>query len=103
MTSEITSPPDDLAELRLENEELRRRVDSAEGALAELRAEAIARRAEVRALAEELPTALSRRALLTAMLRDARRHPDKRGVMRRALAKALRAPRKAARVLTGRS
>jgi chromosome segregation ATPase len=103
MTSEITSPPDDLAELRRENEELRRRVATAEAALAELRAEALARRAEVRSLAEELPTAMSRRTVLAAMLRDVRHHPDKRGVIRRGFAKLARAPRKAVRVATGRS
>ena len=82
--------------LSAENAELRRRVDAAEQQIATLRDEALARRAEVRAMAEALPTAMSRHALVTGMLRDVRHHPDKAGVFGRAIRKLGRAPRKAA-------
>lgn len=85
-----------------ENTELRRRVTEAETAIATLRTEALARRAEVRSLAEALPTAMSRHALVTGMLRDVRHHPDKKGVLGRAVRKLGRAPRKAVRILTRR-
>ncbi len=91
------------AELERENTELRRRVDVAEASLEEMRAETLARRAEVRALAESLPTAMSRHALLWAMARDARSHPDKAGVVKRAIAKAGRAPGKAVRLVRERT
>jgi hypothetical protein len=84
--------------LEAENAELRRRVELAEQQIATLRAEALARRSEIRAMAEALPTAMSRHALVTGMLRDVRRHPDKGGVLRRALRKLGRAPRKAVRI-----
>jgi uncharacterized protein (DUF1501 family) len=90
---------DEATQLREANAELRRRVEAAEQLIDELRAEALARRAEVRSLAEELPIAMSRHALIMAMLRDVRRHPDKLGVARRGVRKLGRAPRKAARVL----
>ena len=89
--------------LRAENDELHRRVAEAETAIATLRSEALARRAEVRALAEALPTAMSRHALVMGMLRDVRHHPDKTGVLWRAIRKLGRAPRKAARIVTGRA
>lgn len=89
--------------LRAENDELRRRVTEAEAAIATLRSEALARRAEVRTLAEALPTAMSRHALVMGMLRDVRHHPDKKGVLSRAIRKLGRAPRKAARIVTGRA
>ena len=94
--------PADLALLRAENTELRRRVELAEREIATLRAEALERRREVRALAEALPTAMSRHALVTGMLRDVRHHPDKKGVLARAVAKLGRAPRKAVRVISRR-
>ena len=85
--------------LEAENAELRRRVERAEEQIEVLRAEALARRAEVRSLAEALPAALSRHALVTGMLRDVRHHPDKRGVAQRGLRKLGRAPRKVVRIL----
>jgi chromosome segregation ATPase len=94
-----TETSDELARLRAENDQLRRRVDEVEQVLGELKAEALARRAEVRALAEELPAAMSRRAVVAGLLRDLVHHPDKPGVMRRAIAKLGRAPRKLARML----
>ena len=102
MTHESNSPLT-AGELETENAELRRRLTLAEAALDELRAEALQRRAEVRALAETLPTALSRHAVLREMLSDACHHPDKAGVVRRALAKAGRAPRKAVRLVRDRT
>lgn len=96
MTSDTS---DELARLRAENDVLRRRVDEAEQVLSDLKAEALARRAEVRELAEELPAAMSRRAVVTGLLRDLVHHPDKAGVVRRAVAKLGRAPRKLARML----
>ena len=89
--------------LSAENAELRRRVDTAEQQIATLRDEALARRAEVRAMAEALPTAMSRHALVTGMLRDVRHHPDKAGVFGRAIRKLGRAPRKAARLVLRRT
>ena len=86
-------------ELLAENAELRRRVDAAERSIAELRAEALARRSEVRRLAEELPLAMSRHALVKAMLRDVVHHPDKAGAVERAVRKLGRAPRKLVRML----
>ncbi len=89
--------------LSAENAELRRRVDTAEQLIATLRDEALARRAEVRAMAEALPTAMSRHALVTGMLRDVRHHPDKAGVFGRAIRKLGRAPRKAVRLVLRRT
>jgi len=91
------------SDLERENAELRRRLAVAEGTLGEMQAEALARRAEVRALAESLPTAMSRHALLRSMAHDALHHPDKAGVVKRAIAKAGRAPRKAVRLLRERT
>lgn len=93
---------DELAALRAENTELRRRVDLATAELAALRAEALERRAEVRSLAEAFPAAMSRHALVMGMLRDVRHHPDKRGVLSRAVHKLGRAPRKAVRIVRER-
>jgi chromosome segregation ATPase len=89
--------------LSAENAELRRRVDAAEQQIATLRDEALARRAEVRAMAEALPTAMSRHALVTGMLRDVRHHPDKAGVFGRAIRKLGRAPRKVVRLVLRRT
>lgn len=89
--------------LAAENVELRRRIEIAEATIAELRAEALERRAEVRRLAEALPTAMSRHALVMGMLRDVRHHPDKAGVARRGLRKLGRAPRKAVRIVLRRT
>jgi hypothetical protein len=88
--------------LSAENSELRRRVDIAEQQIETLRAEALQRRTEVRALAEALPTAMSRHALVTGMLRDVRHHPDKAGVIGRAVRKLGRAPRKVVRMVLRR-
>lgn len=85
-------------DLLAENAELLRRLEEAERHIEVLRAEALERRAEVRALAEVLPAAMSRHALVMGMLRDVRHHPDKAGVTRRAFRKLGRAPRKAARL-----
>ena len=93
----------EVAQLRAENDEMRRRVEAAEALLAELREEAIARRAEVRAMAEALPTALSRHAVLRSMASDAVHHPDKAGVAKRAVRKLGRAPRKAVRIALRRT
>jgi hypothetical protein len=100
MSSEHHTPNSDLER---DNAELRRRLAVAESALADMRAETLERRAEVRALAESLPTAMSRHALLRLMARDARYHPDKAGVAKRAIAKAGRAPRKAVRLVRERA
>ncbi len=100
--SAAAAHPDELEALRAENTELRRRVEHAERAIAELRGESLARRAEVRSLAEQFPAAMSRHALVTGMLRDVRHHPDKRGAVGRAVRKLGRAPRKAARLLRER-
>jgi hypothetical protein len=100
MSSEHPTPSSDLER---ENAELRRRLIVAETALGGMRVEALARRAEVRALAESLPTAMSRHALLRSMAHDARHHPDKAGVVKRAIAKAGRAPRKAVRLVRERT
>jgi uncharacterized protein (DUF1501 family) len=88
-------------ELEAANAELRRRVELAEATIDELRAEALVRRAQVRALAEELPVVMSRSAMLRAMAADARRHPDIAAVVRRGVRKLGRAPRKAARMVLG--
>jgi cell division protein FtsB len=66
-------PESDLEQLRAENAELRRRVHAAEARIDELHAEAVRRRAEVRALAERLPAAMSRRALVRSLFRSLRR------------------------------
>ena len=92
----------DIDQLAAENAELRRRVTEAEAVIATLRAEALERRAEVRAMAEALPSAMSRHALVMGMLRDVRHHPDKKGVATRAVRKLGRAPRKAARIVKQR-
>ena len=92
----------DLTALQAENAELRRRVELAEHEIAQLRTDALARRAEVRSLAEAFPAAMSRHALLTGMLRDVRHHPDKKGAFGRAVRKLGRAPRKAARLVRER-
>ena len=64
-------PPTEIDRLRDENAALRRRVETAERDIEVLRAEALARRAEVRTLAEQLPAAVSRRTLLTQLVHSA--------------------------------
>ena len=91
-----------LERLRAENDELSRRVEAAEVAIGELRAEALIRRAEVRAMAEALPAEISRRTLVRTMVVEVVRHPDKAGVVRRGVRKAGRAPAKAVRVVVGK-
>jgi hypothetical protein len=85
----------DVEALQRENADLRARVELAEAAIAELRAEALQRRQDVRDLVAELPAAMSRATLLRQVARDVVRHPDKRGVLLRAVGKARRAVRKA--------
>ena len=88
---------DDVELLRAENEDLRRRVDAAEAAIAVLREEALQRRQQVRDLVADLPVAMSRKTLLKQVLSDAVHHPDKKGVVVRAVNKARRGVRKATR------
>lgn len=95
-------PESELERLRAENSELQRRMGAVEATIAELRVEALQRRAEVRSMAEALPVEVSRHALVRAALRDATHHPDKRGVAIRAAHKLGRAPAKAVRILTRR-
>ena len=80
----------ELEELRTENADLRRRVAAAEAAIAELRAEALARRQEVRALVADLPVAMSRKTLLRQVASDVVHHPDKKGVVVRIINKVRR-------------
>lgn len=87
------------ARLRVENAELRRRIEATEHMIDELRTEALVRRAEVRELAEALPIAMSRRTLVRQMLSDAKNHPDKSGLARRAAANARHLPHRAKRRL----
>ena len=89
----------ELNRLQAENAELRRRVELAETAIATLREESLARRAEVRAMAEALPAEVSRRTLVRTMIDDAVHHPDKAGVVRRGVRKVGRAPAKAVRIV----
>ncbi len=89
----------ELERLRSDNAELRRRVEQAEGAIAELRSEALERRRHVRELAESLPAVVSRTHVVRTMMSEAVHHPDKSGVARRAVRKLGRAPRKALRML----
>lgn len=76
--------------LRVENAALLQRVESAEAAIAELRAEALLRRQQVRELVADLPVAISRKTLLRQIIRDGFKHPDKRGVVTRATNKVRR-------------
>ena len=89
----------ELNRLQAENAELRRRVELAETAIATLREESLARRAEVRAMAEALPAEVSRRTLVRTLIDDAVHHPDKAGVVRRGVRKVGRAPAKAVRIV----
>ena len=82
--------PLELEELRTENADLRQRVAAAEAAIAELRAEALARRQEVRALVADLPVAMSRKTLLRQVASDVVHHPDKKGVVVRIVNKIRR-------------
>jgi hypothetical protein len=92
-----TVSSEDLEHLRAENAELRRRIDTAQAEIAQLRDESLHRRDEVRALVADLPTVVSRRQVVYTMLQDGVRHPDKAGVVKRAVRKLGRAPRKALR------
>lgn len=87
----------EMASLRAENDDLRRRVVTAETAIAELRTEALDRRQQVRALVADLPVAMSRKTLLRQVARDAVHHPDKKGVATRVVNKARRTTRNALR------
>ena len=80
----------ELEELRSENADLRQRVAAAEAAIAELRAEALARRQEVRALVADLPVEMSRKTLLRQVASDVVHHPDKKGVVVRIVNKIRR-------------
>lgn len=95
-------PATEIDRLRSENAELTRRVELAHQQIDLLRADALLRRSEIRAIAEGLPTAISRHALITGMARELRHHPDKRGVVERAVRKLGRAPRKAVRLILRR-
>ena len=75
----------EIGALREENADLRRRVVVAEEAIHELRAEALERRQQVRALVADLPVVMSRKTLLRQVASDAVRHPDKKGVVVRAV------------------
>ena len=87
------SDPTELEALREENADLRRRVVAAETAITELRAEALERRQQVRALVTDLPVAMSRKTLLRQVFTDAVHHPDKKGVAIRMVNKARRTAR----------
>ena len=87
----------EIGALREENADLRRRVVVAEEAIHELRAEALERRQQVRALVADLPVVMSRKTLLRQVASDAVRHPDKKGVVVRAVNKVRRTVRNALR------
>lgn len=91
------SASDGVEALRDENADLRRRVLVAEAAIQELRAEALERRQEVRALVADLPVVMSRKTLLRQVASDAVHHPDKKGVVVRAVNKVRRTVRNAMR------
>ena len=83
----------EIERLRTENADLRQRVVAAESAISELRADALERRQQVRALVADLPVAMSRKVLLRQVARDAVRHPNKRGVVVRIVNKVRRTVR----------
>ena len=87
----------EVEQLRAENADLRERVESAESAIAELRAEALERRQQVRELVADLPVVMSRKTLLKQVARDAVRHPDKLGVVKRVVNKLRRTVRNSTR------
>jgi predicted nucleic acid-binding Zn-ribbon protein len=91
---------DELDHLRSENAELRRRIDAVSAEIAEMRAESLQRRDEVRQLVADLPTVVSRKTVVREMLREGAKHPDKSGVFGRALRKLGRGPRKVFRLIT---
>ena len=95
-----TVSSDELDQLRSENAELRRRLETTRTEIDELRSEALQRRIEVRQLVADLPTVVSRRAVVREMVREGAQHPDKPGVIGRALRKMGRGPRKAFRLIT---
>jgi sugar-specific transcriptional regulator TrmB len=94
--------PDDAALLRAENDELRRRLDTAEQELAAIRDESRRRTEELRTLVRDVPATLSRRATVAALFDDVVRHPDKAGVCAAAFRRLARAPRRAWLLVTGR-
>ncbi len=93
-----TDTLDEMDRLRAENADLRERVNAAESAISELRAEAIERRQQVRALVADLPVAMSRKTLLRQIASDAVHHPNKRGVVVRVVNKTRRTVRNTVRV-----
>ena len=93
----MSDDANELQRLRVENADLRGRVEAAERAIGELRQEAIARRQQVRDLVADLPVAMSRKTLLRQVLSDAVHHPDKRGVVVRIVNKGRRGVRKVLR------
>lgn len=64
---------EELDHLRAENAELRRRVETVSAEIAELRAESLQRRDEVRRLVADLPAMVSRRAVVRQMFGLGRR------------------------------
>ena len=89
--SDRTSPESsELEALQLENADLRQLVAAAELAIDELRADAVARRQQVRDLVADLPVVMSRKVLLRQVLSDAIHHPDKKGVVVRGVNKSKR-------------
>jgi hypothetical protein len=87
----------EIVRLRIENDDLRMRVVAAEAAIDELRADALARRQQVRALVADLPVAMSRKTLLRQVVGDVVHHPDKSGVVVRVVNKLRRTVRNAVR------
>jgi len=90
VTQPVSGLPEEVDDLRAENADLRRRVEAAEAAIAELRAEALSRRQEVRALVADLPVVMSRKTLLRQVAGDVVHHPDKKGVVVRVVNKIRR-------------
>ena len=72
-------------------------------ALAQIEAEANARRDELRRIAAALPAAISRRSMLRSLGGDLLHAPNKGDIIRRAVAKLGRAPAAAIKRLRSRS
>lgn len=64
------SPADLASTLKAENEILRQRIEAASAQIDELRAQAVVRQEEIRALAAQLPERVSRRGVITEMARN---------------------------------
>lgn len=64
------SPADLASTLKAENEILRQRIEAASAQIHELRAQAVVRQEEIRALAAQLPERVSRRGVITEMARN---------------------------------